>query len=280
MRIEVPSREKIEAAVKTVFNRCRDERAGRLFTALVPIIRTAMPGYSLSPEMFDREMYELCKFVEGFECILADIGQNRHQNGSADIARLGTRLKAMIYCHIMEADYPCLILLNLLRVLNDRECCFLFVIRNQNDEIRTDAEGNPRVCEHPKDKMRLLKKEDVLAETGVADALEQLWYGDFRNAFSHSQYSIENNGMFTGTKVFSGVSGRSVSSISDRAVVLSPQDIDSLYAGTLAYLHCFINCYMETIAPFKDGGFHATELSGQPLRWDMERDQWTWNPPA
>ena len=218
-----------------------------------------MPGHSMSPEMLEREMDELCGFITDFAPVAARIAHLRAQGTVADAARLTTRLQVMCYCHIVEADFPYLILLNLLRLLRGRDCCFTLV-----------------GCEYPHQKIQELQSLETTLETGVAAVLDRLLQRDLRNAFSHSQYAIDNDGALVATKWLSGVTGRPPMPTQGHTVFFTVEDVRSLYETSLAYFRTFVDCYRETIVPYKDGEFHSSELSRSPLRWDSARNQWTW----
>jgi hypothetical protein len=279
MPVDAPSREETAAAMRTVFTRCRDEKHKRLFTALVPILRT-LPGYSTSPEMLDREMDELCGLLNDLVPVVSHIAELAEKGVVHDAARLNTRLKVMVYCHIIEADYPYLIILNLLRVLLDRECCFTFYQRTDDDEIRLRDNGDPKYCDYPLQKVTELERVDRTLGTGVGSLLSRLLQPDLRNAFSHSQYVLDHDGSFLATKWFSGITGHTTADVGKHTVFFTAADIQSIYDSSLAYVETFVACYKEMIAPYKDGQFHQTELTGSPLRWCRERNQWTWHSPA
>jgi hypothetical protein len=255
--------------------------------------------------MLDREMNELCMFVNDVRCLLArqrrkhracarrcefakifkhllaHINRSDTANADDDIRRSSTRLKVMIYCHIMEADYPYLVLLNLLRILRGKSCCFTFYRRNEDDEIQKDKHGKPQFCRKLYEKIGELSREDRALNTGIGGMLSDLLKGDLRNAFAHSQYTVESDGSFIVTRYFSGTTGETPQEAGNKhEIFFSSDGISVLYEGAWTYLTNFIDCYKKLVAPFKDGGFHATELSRDPIRWDPARCTWTWQPPA
>jgi hypothetical protein len=103
-------------------------------------------------------------------------------------------------------------------------------------------------------------------------------YDDYRNAFAHSQYTIEKDGTLIFTGSLTGMAPETMTA-QKKLDILKPEDIDALYRGANTYLGTFLECYHKAIRPFQDGKFHKHELSAKPLMWDKKRQHWTWNAP-
>jgi hypothetical protein len=187
--------------------------------------------------------------------------------------------KTMVYCHVTEADLPYLILFNLLRVLSGMECCFSFYKRDSHDNIEVNEEKGKQKkrCLTPSHKIKEIKQQDKDLGTGLGRVLDGLLYSDYRNAFAHSQYSIDKIGTLIFTGSLTGRAPETMASIPKSLDLLMPNDIDALYRAANTYLQTFIECYREAITPFRDGEFHKHELSGDPLMWDTECQQWTYH---
>jgi len=277
--LAIPTQNEIETAIRELFHRAHTDVSERLLTALLPMNRTAVAGRALTPDILDRELDELCVFANGFENVLCAASERAEDGVPAGTPGLHTRLQSLVYCHVMEADYPYVVVLNLLRILAGRDCCMVFYQRDAADEIQHRTDGIQRVCEHPIEKIEELRREDATVESGIGDMLKRLWSSDLRNAFSHSQYYIQNDGALLATRRFAGVTGETVTTGTQRNEFFTKEQIKTFHDGALSYLRTFIDCHKQSIQPFKDGGFHSVETSGGQIRWDEETVRWTWQEP-
>ncbi len=249
--IELPSETEIQAAVFELFDKVVHSCPERLLSALVPIDASLEPGNKLISYIRDYEMQEVCDFLNDFKSMLKKI-DNRKQE---------MRIKIMIYCHIMEADLPFIILWNLLRVLNGQQ--------SEAEFMMITEKGKKVVCEYPDQKIAEIEKLSRQLKLTIGDLIRKFWQKDIRNAFSHSQYFLGDN-FFTITRELSTISRKSL----DKRAVYSYQNIDKLYFCANNFLSAFIDTYKCYIDPYKDGNAYRIQVGS--IRWDMRLHRWVW----
>lgn len=252
MAIQTPSDGEIHLAVAEVFDRVRFGHTAKLLNALVVVDKAMFHGHSTINYVVDYEMRELCDFINGF---------NAHLKETKDQYQLA-RIRALIYCHVMEADLPLTVIWNLLRILDDEDCDWTF--------HRIMNNGNKQVCQYPRQKIAELSRLSKKLGVQIGAVLERLWQVDLRNAFSHSHYFWVGD-MLTSTSSLSPLSrnnGRKKSNPS-----FSIEDIERLYQGANKLLYYFAEAYRIAIAPFRDGDAHPVN-SGWIL-WDSQSG-WLW----
>lgn len=241
MAIQIPPDEEIRLAVAEVFDRVRFDHTSKLLNALVVVDKSMFRGHSMINYVVDYEMQELCHFVNGFNAHLKQTDDRFQQS----------RIRALIYCHIMEADLPLTVIWNLLRILNGEDCDWTF--------CRITNGKKKQICEYPRQKIvelsRLSKKLDVR----IGTVLDRLWQVDLRNAFSHSQYCWMGE-MLTATSSLSPLSRKKERERNNPS--FTAEDIELLYRGASKLLYYFVEAYRLTIEPFKDGNAHSVDIAG------------------
>jgi len=283
MKHAVPTEEEVRTIIQKVFKRCQEEKPDRIFSALVALVQIPYSKdepriHSQTPDYFGVEMQEVCNFSNRMNDIIRILPMADPPDEKE--AWFNSTLKTMVYCHITEADLPYLILLNLLRVLSDLDCCFTFYQREPNDSVKENKEKKQKKqCRVPQGKIKEITRKDVNIKTGIGTILKGLLYEDYRNAFAHSQYTIEKDGTLIFTGSLTGMAPETMCDSPKKIDVLKPEDIDALYRRAGTYFETFLECYRNAIKPFQDGKFHKHELSRKPLMWDADRQQWTWNAP-
>lgn len=252
--IELPSETEIQAAIFELFDKVARSCPEDLLSALVPVDHGPEPGDKSITYVPDWEMKELYDFVNGFESMLEKIDAKEQE----------MRVKIMIYCHIVEAGLPFIILWNLLRVLNKQQCEWVF--------IGTTEKGKKIVCEYPNQKITEIEKLSKQLKLTIGELISKFWQKDIRNAFSHSQYSLSSN-YFVITRELSPISRKSNKPFS-KSAAYSYQDIDKLYFCAGNFLSAFIDTYKYYTDLYKDG--NAYRIQGGSIRWDMRLHRWVW----
>jgi len=112
---EVPDQAEVSQAVKRIFDLAVGKLGKDILQALIPVNETFYEEGKCLPLHLDAEMKELCGLCKSFHMI-----PDRHDLTITNLDRvrltkLRTRIQVFVYCHIMEADYPYVVLLNLLR---------------------------------------------------------------------------------------------------------------------------------------------------------------------
>ena len=247
-----PSDEEIRLAVAEVFDRVRFNHTGKLLNALVVVDQAMFHGHSIINYVVDYEMQELCDFVNGF---------NAHIKQTDDPFQKA-RIRALIYCHIMEADLPLTVIWNLLRILDGKDCDWTF--------HRITNNGNKYVCEYPREKIAELSRMSKKLDVQIGTILDHLWQVDLRNAFSHSQYFWMGE-ILTTTSSLSPLSRKKERKRNNPS--FTAEDIERLYQGASKLLYYFEEAYRITIEPFRDGNPHLVD-SGW-IVWNSQSG-WRW----
>jgi len=252
MTIQTPSDEEIRLAVAEVFDHVRFGHTANLLNALVVVDKAMHQGYSIINYVVDYEMQELCDFVNGFHAHLKQTDDRFQQ----------ARIKALIYCHVMEADLPLTVLWNLLRILDGEACDWTFQRITNNDY--------KQVCQYPREKVAELRRLSEKLDVQIGIVLDRLWQGDLRNAFSHSQYCWMGD-ILTATSSLSPLSRKDGRKKGNPSFTFD--DIECLYQGANKLLYYFAEAYRIAIAPFRDGNAHPVD-SGW-IVWDSKAG-WLW----
>lgn len=242
-----PSSDQIVSSICEVFAAGQATAGQGILGALIPHQESPLRMISLIPEV---EMDELCNFVNQFQAYIEPRPEKAREN---------TRCKVLIYCHIMEAEFPATVIWNLLRLVSgdDPSWTFLDLPEKRYAEIRKLAE--PHRLE-------------------IGGVLDSLWRNKLRNAFSHAQYLLHEDGGFLGTRNISPVTSDAVRRSDlpqggENPYFFRPEDVDDFCCAALVYLRAFIETYKSAITPFKDGRCHNIRIG--PIRWDGKRGWWS-----
>jgi len=253
--MKLPLSSGIQKAIFELFRGVKEGYSEELLSALVPIDKDLQSGDKLITYVPDWEMHEIWAFVDDFKTILDGL-----QNNQA----LKTRIEIMIYCHIMEADFPFSVLWNLSRILNQQQCEWTF--------SRITKKGKPSTCKYPGEKIGELKELSKQKGLLIGELLKQLWQANLRNAFSHSQYFFGAD-YFVGTRQFSPIS-RDANTSPYKTVRYSHEEINALYQGAYDFLFAFVRFYKFYIEPYKDGRIYRIQAGS--IKWWKERGIWIW----
>lgn len=248
-----PDKDEICFSVAQLFSTSAERVQQKILGALVPHSFAPSPMICYWPEL---EMEELCRFVSQFCAYLND-----------DITpQEKCRLMILIYCHIMEAEFPSTVIWNLLRVMNDEAPSWVYYGINKK--------GEEFPCELPEKRYSEIKKLSEKVGMVVGNVLDNLWHNKLRNAFSHAQYIIHENGDFLGGKNMSPITSNAIS-LSDTAASTGENpynysflEVKGLFEGTLNFLDSFIQSYRFIIEPYKTG--QLFDIPTGHIRWDKQ----------
>lgn len=264
--------EDITAAIQSLFNDAGERDPKHFLSALVPVNKTFIPGRKGIPFHLDHEMNELYCFANDFGVARLE---NILSNTSAEQQRmeqLRTRLRLLLYCHIMEAVFPLLTIYNLLRVLRGRACCWTFYKRKTDDTIATNKNNECVFADHPGERIEQITDQFKDRRPNIGILLNGIWCRDLRNAFVHSQYCLEPDCSVIATGCVTGVGKRTHKDLPKHEIYFPIADIVQRYDSAYAYLKAFTECYRSCVEQYKDETAHPTE-SGAIL-WDKERLTW------
>jgi hypothetical protein len=261
---EIPYPAEISLAVKKAFDDGRLCAGEDYLRYLVPVNKEYFHGPSaITDRGFRDEMYELGRFVGDCEDLL---GAQRFVNVTDRM--FATRIRTLVYCHILEADFSMLTLTNLLRSAKGLDPDWISR-RPKKNKIDTLV-----ICQHPRQKIEWLVDLEAGTSGTIGDCLKRLWHNDLRNAFSHSQYFIENDGRLAMSKHFTGAMGHAAGDASKESChSFSYDEIEARYASAKAFFNAFCKEYKKAIGHYQDGN-RQTIGPGQSIRWDRERKVW------
>ncbi len=143
---------------------------------------------------------------------------------------MSVRLRLLAYCHMLEADFPYAILLNLCRVAEGLDPCWVFFSRDANDAVKLNRDEQPILLWKIQQRFDHLKRYDLAKSTRVAEMVEELWSNDLRNAFSHSQYAIDDAGELLATKWLTGMAGDAGPSAASKQTAFPFVEVKELHA--------------------------------------------------
>jgi hypothetical protein len=263
--MDIPSAAEISDAVRTVFARANEQEPERLLSALVAVRRILLQNtpYKEIPYVLDYEMVELCKFVNQFRRAMNDLPLDEE-----------TRLGVVIYCHIMEADFPYAVCRNLVSVILGQPCHWVFYAVNEDGQIKVNKKGEKIVCRYAGEKIKEMKRMAETAGMAIGKVLERLWSGAIRNAFSHSQYVIEDTGGFTLSKRLD-VTASNDQRAATEPIYFTPEEIKYMSEGAQALLRAFIDAHKAYTRPYRNASPQKTDCG--LIRWDMRHQQWVWS---
>jgi|GEM_PF-6383114 len=168
-----PTDSEIIIAVEQLFRATASFNAVTRLNALIPTdleisVSNSLPQGKVVTDIPLNEFDEVNNFVSQFE----------------DFIRLGPteenaiRIKLIVYCHIMEADFWPTLIWNQLRLLSQEQPSWSFT--------RITSKGKILVCEYPREKFEEIRLLANRVEQPIGDIIFRIWDNDLRNAFSHS----------------------------------------------------------------------------------------------
>jgi hypothetical protein len=191
--------------------------------------------------------------------------------------RIHSRALLLLYCHIMEADYPYISMLNLALGALGHPPCWTFHKYRPDGSIEHNTRNEPIVLRHPGARIACLKSLTAAMSNGNAFNLDKLWNADIRNGFSHSQYFIEPNGSVILSQYHAGVSGTTFTEAQKHTLYVPHADLHQMYLAAQEYLSAFVVQYKNLVKPYKDGGHYHIGLRS-PVTWNAERERWDFAP--
>jgi hypothetical protein len=254
---KIPTTEEIQDAMLHVFDRATKTRGLDILGAIVPHTFDPVRAIWNVP---DHEAEELCRFVNQFTTYVTK---------GHDAPAL-TRLRLVVYCHILEAETPQAVIWNLLRLIGGQQPSWTFSTPGRNGD---------QPCEMPEQRMAEIKRLSEPLNEPIGTVLYALWHNKLRNAFLHAQYTLFSRGDFVGTKTISPLTANAVRE-SDKAdasgenpTAYTASEVEQLYNAALEYLWALTKCYEHGSAAFKDG--RCYDLPSGPIRWNEGLGWWS-----
>ena len=257
-------------AIRATFDICKETSADLFPNALIPINQTYDLSVPIVTEFFECEMNELFDFVKALNEIISCIDAG-HWPRKTDI-EMSVRFRVLAYCHILEADFPLVLLLNLCRVAGGHEPCWVFFPRDATDAIKPDKKGQVRPLTTIQHRLDHMKRYKLAESTHIVEIVEELWSNDIRNAFAHSQYIIDDTGEFLVTKWLTGMAGESGLCTTSKQTAFHFGEIKDMHARACDYMADFAKAYHDYIAPFRDAP--VVKLTCGRVGWNSQKSRW------
>jgi len=170
----------------------------------------------------------------------------------------------------MEADFPLTVIWNLLRVLNEQKCLWIFYSCDDNGNPKQGKNGKLSVLRYSIEKIKAIKKLSQNKTLTIEKYLHNMWQSDLRNSFSHSQYFWIGDS-FRGSNTISPLSRKDEDI--KKTIVYSEQEIEKLSNCASIYLLTFIELFKFALTPYKDGKVY--KIYDGLIRWE-NRYNWRW----
>lgn len=273
MKRHFPSPVEIESLTKAFFTHCTQAIGPSVLKYLIPVNRAFLPGKGALPFYLDREMNELCSFVTDYDTLTTP-PETAPSSANADrCMRIHSRALLLLYCHIMEADYPYITLLNLALGALGYPPCWTFYKYRPDGSIDQNKHQQSIILRHPGDRIECLKVLTAALQKNIVSALNSLWSSDLRNGFSHSQYFIEPDGSVILSQHHTGVSGTTSAHALKQNPYFPHEDLLEMYLSARRYLYAFVTQYRALVDPYKDGAHYDIGLSAA-VTWNRDQQCW------
>jgi hypothetical protein len=226
---KIPNGKDISIAIDELFRIVIGINIADASKALIPRMPIDVnKGTYCLPPFEDLQMNELCEFITQFNSII--------QSTTDDITL--TRIKALVYCHIMEAGLPLAVLWNFIRIIEDKPV--------EWPVSRITEKGKKEILIMPDERISEILSMSTKNGLKIGFRLNELWNKELRNSFTHANYTIYKNGHLNGYKSISPLTKDKVKQGKAEAGNLyyfSTDEIDQYYQGALTYLKIFIEKY-------------------------------------
>lgn len=238
-----------DIAIAGLFDLVSTRHPLELLSALVPVDKRLVNFTTLPVGVHDL-MRESCTFVNEINSRLSQ----------EDDLESRARLQLQGYVHIMEADFPYMVIWNLLRIVGRERVEWRFT----NESGETPLEFvEERICD--------IERRSKSERFTIGTVLRGMWSREIRNAFAHSQYYIRD-GSFWCSLHEMPFADRDISKL--RIVELA--HIEKLFVAAEHYFGTFVTLYRDAIGRFKDG--KERDIHDGQIAWDLDRGGWNWSP--
>jgi hypothetical protein len=160
-----------------------------------------------------------------------------------------TRIRMFLYCHIIEVDLIYMILFNMLRTIKNEKYSSIISFVSKS--------GRVKEADYPIDKIELLVNESEKIGIPLKAIYSELFFNQLRNAFSHSEYFLDNDGGLNISKNLSPATS-AIQKKPTQKTYFTSAEIQSIFNKSILYLKSFINVHKSYIEEFMDGKPRAT----------------------
>ena len=206
-------------------------------------------------EMFDSviEMNRLARLID-----------QGHWPGKTDV-EMSVRFRVQSYCHVLEADLPYLLLLNRCRVSAGLPACWSFLARDGKDGVKRTKSGDLSALRTIASRLDHLETHELVRPSGIVGMLRELWDNDLRNAFSHSQYIITDQGRLIAFRLTPVPDGQSGAAIVLERCPFSSSVIRALHERASAYMAILARVYAQFMRPLYEA--EEVDLGFAKIKW-------------
>jgi hypothetical protein len=166
-------------------------------------------------------------------------------------AKTKTRIQLFLYCHIIEVDIVYMILFNMLKTIKGERYSPTISYRGKKGDIVE--------AKYPSQKIELIAKESQQVGVTLGPIYSEFYFNHLRNAFSHSQYFLDEDGGIILTVNLSPAT----LAVYKQAVVKSSfktEEVHSLFNKSLLYVESFERHHMHSLESFMDGCRYQTDF--------------------
>jgi len=158
-----------------LFEKAKSKNETQFLTSFFPFYK--QQGYNIISYIIDYEFTELLELIKTLHI--------PEDNNEID-NKTKSRIRLLIYCHIIEIDFVYMVIYNMLRTISCQKYSAQITI--------TDINGKIKVLEYPYQKIELIIKESQKSNINFKEIFIEMFDGNLRNVFSHSQYFLHDTG--------------------------------------------------------------------------------------
>jgi len=214
-------------------------------------------NYNIMSYINDYEFSETLQFLNSFLPSLKSVKLD---------SKLKTRIRMMLYCHIIEMDTIYIILFNIIRTIKNRDYSSIIPYKSKK--------GKSIEAEYPSEKIDILVKESSKIGIPFEKIYSEFYLNYLRNAFVHSQYFLDKNGNFNISKHMLPTN-LMVSKKPKKKIHFRYDEIEVIFQKTLNYLESFINVYNSFNDAYKDGNSYETNFGR--IRYYQDKHTWSFD---
>ena len=214
-------------------------------------------NYNIMSSVNDIEFKEVLQFLNSFLPLL--------ENGKLD-NKNKTRIRMMLYCHIIEVDTIYIILFNMIRTIQSQDYSSIMPYKSKK--------GKSSEAEYPSKKKEILDEESNKIGIQLGKIYSDFHFSYLRNAFVHSQYFLDKNGNFNISKHMLP-KNLTVSKKPKNKIHFRYDEIEVIFQKTLDYLESFINVYNSFNDAYKDGNSYETNFGR--IRYYKDKHTWSFD---
>lgn len=229
-----------ETYLTELFEKAKQTDEEQFFTSCFVLFK--YDKYNMLSYVLDEEFQEVTEFISSFGVLL--------ESEDIDI-KIKTRVRVLLYCHIIEVDLIYTLIFNLLKTIaRENYSANILHVSKKNEIIN---------LHYPAEKIDLISRYSKKYGLELHKLYHNIFYKQIRNAFSHSQYSLSPDGGFNISK-FISPSSQNLFKQPKFKTFFTFDEISSLFDKSFIYIKSFIETYNRYISKYQDGNIYSTQL--------------------